>query len=106
MSLANLTPGCWGPGHSSPHTRYSYGQSPNIITGEQFERPSHDLALPGALSLGRKLGMRLPDDEAITILAVEVEDVVTFSKVCTPAAAATIPRAAEAALRETRVTAL
>ena len=55
---------------------------------------SHDLSLPAALALGRRLGMALPEDQAITIVAVEVEDVLTFGERCTPRVQAAIPRAA------------
>ena len=59
---------------------------------------SHDLSLAGALSLGRGLGMMLPDDNHLLILAIEVEDVLTFGEECTAAVAAAIPRAVEAVL--------
>jgi hydrogenase maturation protease len=61
---------------------------------------THDLSLPGALTLGRNLGMSLPDDEAITIIAIEVEDVLTFGEECTPQVAVAIPRAVETVLAE------
>ena len=61
---------------------------------------THDLSLPGALRLGRGMGMALPDNEAIAIVAIEVEDVLTFSEECTPAVTAAIPRAVEAVLAE------
>jgi len=52
---------------------------------------THDLTLSGALTLGRALGMALPLDEAIEIVAVEVEDVLTFGEGCTPRVEAAIP---------------
>lgn len=61
---------------------------------------THDLSLPGALSLGRRLGMKLPGDKDLTLLAVEVEDVLTLSEICTPAVARAIPHAAEALLSQ------
>jgi hydrogenase maturation protease len=64
---------------------------------------SHDLSLSGALALGRGLEMALPQDASMTIIAIEVEDVLTFGEACTPAVAAAIPRAAKivlAALQE------
>jgi hydrogenase maturation protease len=64
---------------------------------------THDLSLPGALRLGRNMGMALPEDKSIVIIAVEVEDVLTFDEKCTPAVAAAIPRAAEAVLAELEV---
>ena len=61
---------------------------------------THDLVLRDALALGRCLQMTLPDDEDLVIVAIEVEDVITFGEQCTPAVAAAIPRAAEAVLAE------
>lgn len=61
---------------------------------------SHDLSLVGALALGRSLGLTLPDDEAITIVAVEVEDVLTFGERCTPAVQAAIPRIVQMIIEE------
>ena len=59
---------------------------------------THDLSFGGALVLGRSIGMDLPADEDITIVAVEVADVLTVSEGCTPAVAAAIPAAAEVVL--------
>jgi hydrogenase maturation protease len=61
---------------------------------------THDLSFSGALRLGRSMGMALPDDENILILAVEVEDVLTFGEECTPAVQAVIPRVVEEVLAE------
>ncbi len=54
---------------------------------------THDLSFPGALAFGRGIGMALPADAHIQILAIEVEDVLTFSEVLTPAVAAALPHA-------------
>lgn len=56
---------------------------------------THDLSLPGALALGRRLGMALPSDEHLAILAVEAGDVLTFGEGCTPPVGSAIPRAAD-----------
>ena len=60
----------------------------------------HDLSLPGALSLGRNLAMKIPDDPHIRIIAIEAEDVLTLGEECTPAVAAAIPEAVKAVLAE------
>ncbi len=54
---------------------------------------THDLSFAGALAFGRGIGMALPTDDNITIVAVEVEDVLTFSETLTPAVAAALPHA-------------
>jgi len=61
---------------------------------------THDMSLHTALDLGRRLGMKLPGDGDIVILAVEAEDVLTFSDSCTQAVARAIPRAVEAVRAE------
>jgi hydrogenase maturation protease len=73
---------------------------PNDLRASMHSGSTHDLSLPGALALGRGIDMILPEDEAIVIIAVEVEDVLTFGEVCTPAVAASIPHAVEAVLAE------
>jgi Ni,Fe-hydrogenase maturation factor len=40
----------------------------------------------------------MPTDEALTIVAVDVEDVLTFGESCTPAVAGAIPKAVEMVL--------
>ena len=71
---------------------------PNDLRASLHSGSTHDLSLPGALALGRRLGLALPDDQAVVIVAVEAEDVLTFGESCTPAVAAAIPRAAEMVL--------
>ena len=61
---------------------------------------THDLSFQGALAWGRWIGMTLPPDDAITIIAVEVEDILTFGEKLTSAIAAALPRAIAAVLAE------
>lgn len=75
-----------------------YHTGPNELCASLHADCSHDMSLPAALALGRKLGMVLPEDEDFQIVAVEVEDVSTFGESCTPAVAAAIPRAVEQVL--------
>jgi hydrogenase maturation protease len=57
---------------------------------------SHDSSLTEALALGRAMGMRLPDDGAIRLVAIVASDVSTFSETLTPAVEAAIPGACSA----------
>ena len=57
---------------------------------------SHDMDMFTALELGRRLGMPMPED--VDIVAIEVEDVITFGEACTPRVEAAIPGAMEAVL--------
>ena len=75
-----------------------YRLRPDDLRPSLHAASSHDLSLAAALELGRRLGWTLPDDEAITIVAVEVQDVMTFEEVCTPQVQAAIPRAAQMVL--------
>jgi hydrogenase maturation protease len=61
---------------------------------------THDLTLPGALALGRRLGMDLPEDRHLIVLAIEAEDVLTFGESCTPSVAAAIPGVVQMVLDE------
>jgi hydrogenase maturation protease len=72
-----------------------YRLGPNDLRSSLHVASSHDLSLPAALELGRRLGLALPEDGAITIVAVEVEDVLTFGEVCTSQVQAAIPRAVQ-----------
>jgi hydrogenase maturation protease len=71
---------------------------PNDLRASRHSGSTHDLSLPGALALGRQLGLALPNDQAIAIVAVEAEDVLTFGESCTSAVAAAIPSAVERVL--------
>jgi hydrogenase maturation protease len=68
---------------------------PNDLQASLHSGSTHDLSLPGALALGRGLGMTLPTDEDLSIVAIEVADVLTFSETCTQAVAEAIPLAAD-----------
>jgi len=66
-------------------------------TPTQHSASAHDMNLPTALEMGRRLGLALPD--TVEIFAIEVEDVVTFGESCTRAVNAAIPVATELVLR-------
>jgi hydrogenase maturation protease len=60
---------------------------------------THDTNLITALYALRRFGAEVPADEAVDIIAVEAQDVTTFSEVCTPAVAASIPIAVSAVMQ-------
>jgi hydrogenase maturation protease len=78
----------------------TYRLHPSDLRRSLHSGSTHDLTLCGALTLGRGIGMALPEEDAITILAVEVEDVLTFGEMCTPAVAAAIPEIVQMVLEE------
>ncbi len=61
---------------------------------------THDLSLSDALALGRGMGMNLPDDQHIVIIAIQAQDVLTFGETCTPQVQAAVPRAVQMVLEE------
>jgi hydrogenase maturation protease len=77
-----------------------YRVHPDDLRQSLHSGSSHDLSLSGALTLGRQLGLSLPDNEDFLILAIEVEDVLTFGEECTPTVQAAIPETAEMICQE------
>ena len=63
----------------------------------QHSASAHDMNLPTALEMGRRLGLALP--ETVEILAVEARDVITFGDTCTPDVDAAIPIVVEEILQ-------
>jgi hydrogenase maturation protease len=57
------------------------------------DRSLHDLHIADALELGKKYGMKMPD--SVSILAIEVEDIKTWSESLTPAVERAIQAATE-----------
>jgi hydrogenase maturation protease len=68
------------------------------ISPTQHSASPHDASLVTALETGRRMGLKLPSE--ITIFAIEVENVMDFSDLPTPAVAAVIPQVTEAVLQE------
>lgn len=62
----------------------------------------HDVNFPTALELGRRLGIPLPAPADVHVVAVEVDDVETFSERMTPALEAAFPRLVDEILGEVR----
>jgi hydrogenase maturation protease len=59
---------------------------------------AHDLSFAAALALGRELGMKIPEDQNIKIVAIQVEDVQTLGEKMTSAVEASVPLAVKAVL--------
>lgn len=78
-------------GRTGDITRLGVGELRSTLHSDS----THDLTLPGALAFGRAMGMKLPEDAAITIVAIEVEEVLTFGEGCTPEVEAAIPMAVQ-----------
>jgi hydrogenase maturation protease len=75
-----------------------YRLGPGDVQASLHSDSTHDMSLPCALALGRKLGIKLPEDDAFTIIAVEAQDVLNFGETPTLAVAAALPAAVEMVL--------
>jgi hydrogenase maturation protease len=60
---------------------------------------AHDVNLPTALALGRQMGAKLPQDNAILLIALEAADTFSFSESLTPQVEAALPLAEQAVLQ-------
>jgi len=67
-------------GKAPPGTLHLF--SADILVPSRNLTTSHQISLPTALELGRRMGMLMP--ERIDVLAVEAEDVTTLSETMTP----------------------
>jgi hydrogenase maturation protease len=67
-------------GKSAPGTLHSFPAG--VLTPSQHLTTSHQISLPTALELGKRLGYDMPDQ--IDILAVEAHDLETLSEELTP----------------------
>jgi len=71
---------------------------PGDLQSSLHSGSAHDLSLTASLALGRELGMKIPEDREIIIVAIQAEDVQTLREEMTPAVEAAIPRAMETVL--------
>jgi len=60
---------------------------------------SHDCSLPQALAIGRAMGMSLPDDQHIHLVAIVAAEVSLFTEVLSPQVAASLPQACQTVLQ-------
>jgi hydrogenase maturation protease len=56
---------------------------------------AHDASLNTALKMGRDMGLQLPDDENILVVAVEAAHVYEFTEQLSPEVAQAVPKAVE-----------
>ena len=75
---------------------YRFG--PDALDATRHASTPHDINFATALELGKRLGLVLP--QQITIFAIEVEDVSSFSEQCTPEVGRAIPVCVEMVSKE------
>jgi len=70
---------------------FPLSEVPDLTSGHTSS--AHDTSLRNALNLGRSMGIVLPKDENITVIAIEAENVYDFSEELSPLIAAAVPEA-------------
>ena len=66
---------------------------PNPFSGHSAS--THDTSLLTALDTGRQLGVPLPNNDDITVIAIEAENIYDFSETLSPSVSAAVPTAAQ-----------
>ena len=69
---------------------------PDLTAGHTAS--AHDTSLRTALNVGRSMGIPLPEDQDVTVVAVEARSVYEFSEKLTPEVAEAVPKAVEAVM--------
>jgi hydrogenase maturation protease len=77
-------------------SRISLNDIPDLTTGHSAS--VHDTSLRNALNVGRSMKIDLPDDDNVTIIAIEAENVYDFSQELSPLVAGAVPQAVKAVL--------
>ena len=77
-------------------SRFALRDLPDLTAGHSGS--AHDTSLRMALKVGRSMGVPLPDDEAVTVVAVEAHNVYDFSQELSPAVEASVAEAVRTVL--------
>jgi hydrogenase maturation protease len=77
-------------------SQFLLGDLPDLTSGHSAS--AHDTSLRNALNVGRGMGMLLPQDENVVIVAIEAENVYYFSEILSPAVASAVPIAVKTVL--------
>ena len=72
-------------------SRFLLDDLPNLSAGHSAS--AHDTSLRNALQVGRDMQVPLPEDENVTVITIEAENVYDFSQQLSPAVAAAVPLA-------------
>jgi len=71
--------------------------TPDSLANARHMKSTHGINFTGLIDLGKKMGLDLPEE--ISIFAIGVEDVETFSEQCTPGVKKAIPLCVEEVVR-------
>ena len=78
-----------------------YRLEPDVLANTRHAGTPHDVNLATALELGEKLNLPLP--RQITIFAIEVRDVTSFSEKCTPEVMKAVPACTTMIMQELNI---
>jgi hydrogenase maturation protease len=77
-------------------SRFVLSDLPDLTAGHSAS--AHDTSLRTALNVGRSMDIPLPKDEAVTVIAIEAENVYDFTQELSVAVAAAVPLATQSVL--------
>lgn len=77
-------------------SRSALSDLPDLTSGHSAS--AHDTSLRMALKVGRSMNVALPDDEAVTIVAIEAKNVYDFTQELSSAVAEAVPQAVQSVL--------
>ncbi len=77
-------------------SRFNLSEIPDLTAGHSAS--AHDTSLRNALNVGRSLKIDLPEDDNVTIIAIEAENVYDFSQELSPPVAGAVPQAVKEVL--------
>ncbi|HTX93117.1 MAG TPA: hydrogenase maturation protease [Anaerolineales bacterium] len=77
-------------------SQFTLADLPDLTAGHSAS--AHDTSLRNALNVGRSMGIALPEDGNVIIVAIEAENVYDFSQELSPAVAASVPQAVKAVM--------
>ncbi len=78
-------------------SRFLLSDLPDLTAGHSAS--AHDTSLRNALNVGRSMGIPLPEDSQIHVIAVEVQNVYDFSEKLSPPVEAAVSVAVESVLQ-------
>jgi hydrogenase maturation protease len=77
-------------------SRFVLSDLPDLTAGHSAS--AHDTSLRTALNVGRSMDIPLPKDDAVTVIAIEAENVYDFTQELSAAVAAAVPLATQSVL--------
>lgn len=81
-------------------SQYTLSDLPDLSAGHTTS--AHDTSLRTALNVGRSMGVPLPEDKDVFVVAIEIENVYDFSETLSVPVEAAVPKAVKVVLESLR----